>query len=250
VNLFGIGEAGLVAGVVAAPVTYTPLDYILLVIVVAIIPLLSFRTGRAMARVRPTSLVPRYWSTIVKALFLAALVIAAWLWAGRPFAQLGFDWPIGFRGQLGFAYAAVIAAYYTYATLIRRVPEERVELVRTRLEKLRIVPDTPEEFRLFPLVALVGSTMEELLYRGYLIWLLAPFASLWGAAVISSVLFGLGHVYQCALGIVRTGLIGFAFAIGYVLTGSLWWLIVVHILVNLFGGALAWRMQRLAPTTS
>jgi membrane protease YdiL (CAAX protease family) len=235
---------------VAEPVTHTPLDYILFVIVVVIVPLLSLRTGRAMARVRPTSLVPRYWSTIIKALLLAALVIVTWLWAGRPFAQLGFDWPIGFRGQLGFAYAALIAAYYTYATLIRRVPEERIELVRTRLEKLRIVPDSPEEFRLFPLVALVGSTMEELLYRGYLIWLLAPFASLWGAAVVSSILFGLGHVYQGALGIVRTGLIGFAFAAGYVLTGSLWWLIVVHIMVNLFGGALAWRMHRLAPTTS
>lgn len=226
----------------------TPFDFALIAIVFLVVPLLSFRTGRALARDRRASLVPRYWQTIVKALAVAALVLVAWRYAGRPFSALGLDWPIGFRGRIGFAVDALIAAYYTYAMFVRPIPGDRVALVRERLEKLRIVPETHEEFLVYPLMALVGSTMEELLYRGYLIWLFTPWVSVWGAAILSSLLFGLGHVYQGAPGIVRTGLIGLGFAVGYVVTGSLWWLIVAHILVNLFGGALAWRMQRLAPT--
>jgi uncharacterized protein len=225
----------------------TPFDFALIAIVFLIVPVLSFRTGRALARDRRASLVPRYWQTIVKALAVAALVLVAWRYAGRPFAALGFDWPIGWRGRIGFVVVGWIAAYYAYSLLVRHIPDNRIDIVRARLEKLRIVPETREEFLLFPLMVLVGGIMEELLYRGYLIWLFTPWTGVWGAAILSSLLFGLGHIYQGTPGIVRTGLIGLAFAIGYVLTGSLWWLIVAHIVVNLFGGALAWRMQRLAP---
>jgi len=67
--------------------------------------------------------------------------------------------------------------------------------------------------------------------------------------MISSVLFGFGHAYQCWIGMLRTAFIGLAFAIAYALTHSLWWLMLAHIAVNLFGGLFAWKLMRQSPAT-
>jgi membrane protease YdiL (CAAX protease family) len=225
---------------------YTPLDLVLLVFVVVVMPILSARAGRVLARARPPSLVPRYWGIIARGLLVSVLVLVDWIWAGRPLPALGLDWPIGFRGQIGFAIGAGLACYYACTLLLRKFEGERLATMRKRLESLRIMPATRGEFALFPFVAIVGSSMEELLFRGFLIWLFAPFAGLWGAAAISSLLFGLGHAYQGVFGVVRTALIGLAFAVGYVLTGSLWWLMLVHMMLNLSGWLFALRLKRMA----
>jgi membrane protease YdiL (CAAX protease family) len=61
---------------------------------------------------------------------------------------------------------------------------------------------------------------------------------LWGAVIVSSIFFGLGHSYQGVNGAVRTGLIGLAFAILYVGTGSIWIPIVVHALLDILQGGM------------
>jgi membrane protease YdiL (CAAX protease family) len=54
----------------------------------------------------------------------------------------------------------------------------------------------------------------------------------WPLAVLSSVAFALGHGAQGPLGMVVTGLLGFALAAAFVLTGSLLAVVVAHYLVN------------------
>ena len=97
-------------------------------------------------------------------------------------------------------------------------------------------------------MAVTASPFEELLCRGFLMWFFAPFAGLWCAAALSSLLFGIGHAYQGWRGILRTTLIGLAFATAYALTHSLWWLMVAHIAFNLLGGLFAWRLKRWKPS--
>ncbi|WP_338467645.1 CPBP family intramembrane glutamic endopeptidase [Novosphingobium sp. ZN18A2] len=110
---------------------------------------------------------------------------------------------------------------------------------------MRIAPRTNAQFVLFPLVIIIGSFTEELLFRGYLFWALAPLLGVWGAATIASVAFGLAHAYQGPSGILRTGVIGLAFAIGFALTHSLWWLIVAHMILNSIGYFVAIRVKNL-----
>jgi CAAX protease family protein len=88
-------------------------------------------------------------------------------------------------------------------------------------------------------MALVGSVTEEILYRGFLTLL----AGLWGAVLISSIAFGLGHIYQGWMGVVRTSCIGLAFGVAYALTNSLWWLMLAHTMFKSFGGLVAWRLR-------
>ena len=72
-------------------------------------------------------------------------------------------------------------------------------------------------------LSITAGVVEEIVYRGFVLWYLANFMPLWAALLLSSVFFGLGHSYQGKSGALRTGLVGLVFAILYVMSGSIWW---------------------------
>jgi membrane protease YdiL (CAAX protease family) len=80
---------------------------------------------------------------------------------------------------------------------------------------------------------------EELIWRGFLLTRLTHVlggsrGALWGSVAISSVLFGLVHVYQGLAGVVTTGVIGLVFCVFFVLVKrNLWVLIIAHGLMHL-----------------
>jgi hypothetical protein len=74
-------------------------------------------------------------------------------------------------------------------------------------------------------------------YRGYAMAVLTPMlGSAWGAALLSSLVFGFLHAYQGALGMVRTGLLGLILAASLIVSGSVWPAIIAHAGVDLIGG--------------
>ncbi len=52
--------------------------------------------------------------------------------------------------------------------------------------------------------------------------------------------FGLGHLYQGAAGVVKTGVSGLLAGLLYLLTGSLWIPMLLHAAVDLHAGALGY----------
>src|SRR5215831_18151737 len=128
-------------------------DLFLLLLAVLVIPGLSYSTGRAYGRSGvERSLVGRYWFIIGRGIVISLLIVGAWRWDNRPYAALGLDFPIGFRGCLGFVFDAVLCCCYAYALLLRRLSAERMAVARQRLGAYRILPQTETEFALFPLV--------------------------------------------------------------------------------------------------
>ncbi|HSG49795.1 MAG TPA: CPBP family intramembrane glutamic endopeptidase [Longimicrobiales bacterium] len=100
-----------------------------------------------------------------------------------------------------------------------------------------LIPRTPKERRFFGILSLAAGFGEEVVYRGYLLAVLAPlFSGSWSAAVVSSLAFAVLHVYQGPVGMVRAGLLGFLFAGAFILGGTLWPLVVVHTGVDLVSG--------------
>lgn len=96
----------------------------------------------------------------------------------------------------------------------------------------------PESLRgwavlLFGVLPIIAG-FEELLFRGALVGgFAAGFGvSPWLLAALSSVAFAAGHGAQGGLGVVVTGLLGFALAAAFVLTGSLLVVVVAHYVVN------------------
>lgn len=104
-------------------------------------------------------------------------------------------------------------------------------------ERLRelLAPTTRWEWAVLLVCVLpVIAGVEELLFRGALVGALSVGFGLpvWGLAVASSVLFGLGHGLQGPGGVLVTGTLGFALAVAFVLTGSLLVVVVAHYVVN------------------
>jgi membrane protease YdiL (CAAX protease family) len=80
----------------------------------------------------------------------------------------------------------------------------------------------------------VAAFGEEFMYRGYLMNRIAEIAggkaAAWGVAlVVTSVLFGLGHLYQGTAGVITTGLNGLIFGVLYLVSRrNLWIPILAH----------------------
>ena len=107
-----------------------------------------------------------------------------------------------------------------------------------------LLPVTERERLAFGGLSVAAGVGEELAYRGYVMGVLGGIVGGPWAAVISSLVFGLLHVYQGPLGILRTATLGGLLAWGFLATGSLWPSIVAHAALDvLLGIFLAERMM-------
>lgn len=139
---------------------------------------------------------------------------------------------------------APIAAFFLITVMplvqsLRGLRWRRAYGVAIRREFARIpglLPNTAAERVAWIVVSLSAGVCEEVLYRGFLIRFLhegglaLPIAA---ALAISSLLFGLGHVYQGSKGVLWAIIAGFAFGLLFLLSGSLFPCIVLHALMDL-----------------
>ena len=170
--------------------------------------------------------------------FLAVL-IAAWLIYSRPIVDLGFAAPGGPGFWSGAAVLVLLTGYLVYSwRCAKRASEtEKAKQAESFGKIVKYLPHTSRELSSFFGVSITAGIVEEIVYRGFVLWYLAQVMPLWVAVVVSSVAFGLGHSYQGANGALRCGLIGLAFGIFYVVTGSIWLPIVAHALLDVLQGA-------------
>lgn len=191
------------------------------------------KAGKPLNRVRFYQL-----TAVVEWVFLAVL-IAAWLTYSRPIADLGFAAPGGPGFWIGAALLVLLTGYllYTWQYAKRASATEKAKQVESFGKVVKYLPHTSRELRSFFGVSITAGIVEEIVYRGFVLWYLAQVMPLWLAVVVSSLAFGLGHSYQGVNGALRSGLIGLAFGIFYVVTGSIWLPIVAHALIDVLQGA-------------
>lgn len=201
------------------------------------------RLEPALARGPLGSRLAKYQVIIVRSWTLGAFVLFA-MWAiemrtGRHDLALALD-EIGLHLRLP-AYDVLMwtAGMVVAATIVGTA----IVSLRTVLggkptrAAVDLLPVTPAETAVFSLlVSPTAGVVEEFVYRGFLMSFLWGYTGDgWVAAAISSAVFGLMHFYQGAWGVVRTGAVGFVFAAGVVMTGSLIPSIIAHTLVNMLG---------------
>jgi len=102
---------------------------------------------------------------------------------------------------------------------------------------IQLLPKTREEKVVFVFLSFSAGVGEELAYRGFLIPALTlALGWTWGAALLSSAVFGLLHAYQGWLGIIRTTALGLVLATSFILTGVLWPAILAHTILDVIAG--------------
>ena len=186
------------------------------------------------------------WKTAIgNAWLLVALGAAIWIASGRSWTSFGFVIPEGWRFWTAIAVLSLAAAYYLLGALsVARNVETRAK-VRQQCEPLEaVLRQTRSEVAWFGGVSLTAGFCEEFLFRGYFLWALAPWLGWWGAAALSLCIFSLGHFYQGWNGVLRTAIFGAGFTMLVALSHSLWPAIVLHVMVDLGGGVMAWLALR------
>jgi membrane protease YdiL (CAAX protease family) len=178
----------------------------------------------------------------------SALVLWFWIANDVPLSSVGFTPPDGWRLWVPLVLGgAFILLQASGAVKVARLGAASATL-RARLGGAEpIMPRTVSELPAFFGVSLTAGFCEELLFRGFLIWVLQPLVGLWIAAALAAVLFALGHAYQGLDGIVRTGLMGVVFTAIVLVTRSLWPAIVLHVAIDALGGVLCWLILREPP---
>jgi membrane protease YdiL (CAAX protease family) len=208
---------------------------------------------RRKSQADPTRARMRVWRwAFGSAWALVAVGAGLWVWNDRSWASLGLAVPDGWRLWASLAVIVLLALYFVYAaTAVARSSDTRASLRRQFGKLASLLPHTRTEMHWFGGVSLTAGFCEEFLYRGYFIWVFAPWLGWWGAAALSLPFFALGHVgvYQEWSGAVRTGIVGAVFTLAVAVFDSLWPALALHALLDLGQGMIAWLALREGQST-
>lgn len=177
---------------------------------------------------------------------LAVIVLLLWYFTGRDWSWLGLVSSIGEWSLLSLGVVFTFSLLYWSDTLSEIWTVDRRAVARREMrEQMGFLPENGPEFLHYIILAITAGICEELVFRAYFI---RYFQVLFGqqdpsstlAIVLAAVVFGLAHTYQGWKTVVKITAMAVFFGFLFVHTGSIWVLIVIHILVDVIGGAIAW----------
>lgn len=217
-----------------------------LAVLVLLMPLIGVRRARQLRRYTDSSarvawyrqIIWKLWALAAAALLLAYPThltvlpehesVAGWLHAHRPVL-------------LGAAVAATLFVIVSlgqgvYATVDAAHRRKVAQAVR---KMMFMLPVSMKERRYWLMLSLTAGICEELLYRGFVIHYLS--GSLAGgvalgvlsAWLVSSIVFGLAHIYQGVAGVIRATVAGLLLGLVAIFTGQLVLPILLHALFDL-----------------
>ena len=230
------------------------LDHLIMIVLVAGLPLYSARSlPGEKARIEagePRARTRFYWGTSRLQWVLTAVLLGGWWYAARPWTLLGFSVQLTGRFWIALAILVGLCAAMAVQFLLAVRSEKSRRGARSSFGKAAmLMPHDRRELRPFMMLAVTAGVCEEILYRGFLIWYVAQFTGttvtgLIAAVAISSIAFGVGHLYQ---GPVAAGrIVGFAAVAGaiYIVSGSLWLAVALHVFTDVAAGLLAFVVFR------
>lgn len=220
-------------------------DTLLVAILVVLFPAWELWRGpalRARLMANPALKVTAYRSTCIQLWGLALVLLALYAWGCLSIAALAFREAPWFGAPLVAATLVLLTLYLARSLRsVARDPAVRKQAAETMRPLAWMLPtDRCQAVWFVGPVSMTAGICEELLYRGYLMQWLEGFMPVWGAMILSSAVFGLMHAYQGPGGILRTAGLGLVMAGLFVVTGSLLWPIVLHVVIDAYAGALSW----------
>lgn len=187
---------------------------------------------------QPANRTKLYRQTLILEWLALAVLAAAWYFLSRPVSNLGFVTPGGVRFYVGIILLAPLCGFLAYQWRLAKkmTADQKTKQIEALGDLVHMLPRNQREYRQFFRLSITAGIVEEIIYRGFVIWYLSQFVPLWLAIIASSVIFGLGHSYQGVAGMARTGLVGLGSGALYVFTGSIWLPIIGHALVDILQG--------------
>jgi membrane protease YdiL (CAAX protease family) len=165
-----------------------------------------------------------YLPTLLIQLLLILMVLWALLRAREKIGSVGL---VGINRQ-----NTLIGIFFlVFATILFSVLSQVIHGLDQPKEIEQYLPKTGLDYSLWIILSLSAAIGEELSFRGFLLTRLTPvLGNFWAAALLSSISFGIGHLYQGAVGVIFTGMYGFLFAILFYWRKSIYPCMIAHFL--------------------
>lgn len=229
-------------------------DIAMLAIIIIGLPLEALLTlngsRKELASGNPGARIKHYTQTMSLLWALTLPIIVLWAASDRDWADLGFKIEPGTLAITGWALAGLMAAFFAYQYVLVARSTSLREKFRNQLTEDTIMsnfmPQSDAERRLFNLLGITAGITEEIIFRGYLIWALSLFMPLWSAAIAALLVFTLLHLYQGAKKLPGIFALGGLATLVFLLSGSLWPAIAVHIFVDVINNQTVWK-ARMSP---
>ncbi|MDX1481402.1 MAG: CPBP family intramembrane glutamic endopeptidase [Woeseiaceae bacterium] len=224
----------------------TAADHLFVFVFAVLYPLLGYVNFRRLQRrVRDGFDVPRrrmYLSTVTGHWILAATAMVLWYRSGRPAESLGLHFEFGFGYVPALVIVAAAVAFLVHQLRSARSGDrEYLRAVERAFGSLAILlPRSRRELDSFMFVGVTAGIVEELLWRGYLMAYLTHYLPLSVAVLLAIAGFGVAHAYQGRRALPKVTAAGAVFMLLYLLTGSLWLAVLLHVAVDVLQGRMAW----------
>jgi uncharacterized protein len=222
---------GVLAGVVTV---------LLAVDVVCVAPWRGRRGYQQLRRARarnPGALLRYYRRTARWQVALCLLVGALLLTPGLDHADVGLRWPSGPHASSAWGYLVCLVVPLAVVGVVLRYRARHGDSVPGQQVVAALLPVTAEERRWAAIVAVGAGVSEELLFRGlFIAAVVGPLGlGVWPAAIITSLMFGVVHVYQGMAPAVALTLFGLVLSWFYLLGASLIPVMLLHVAIDLRG---------------
>lgn len=179
-------------------------------------------------------------------------ILGLWMAKARPWGWLHLGAISALRFGSGLLVAAIIVALSVLQLQKVQKALQRPRAVAKLREKLApvelLIPVTDRERRGFWLLSVSAGICEEVIYRGFLLWLITAWTGLIAAILLSTAIFGFMHIYIGVAQVPRTAVVGLVLALIVVASGSLWPAMIIHAAIDLSSGELGFRVRQ-APVT-
>lgn len=232
-----------------------PFDHFIFAILL-LFPLVELRWTWPRYLARLAAGVPRARLNFYRSLLLAewiavAALLGYWALTSRPLASLLLVPANPVRFAIGMAVALALCALLVLQNKAIRSHPEVLPRVRKKLAYAEpLLPHTCAERWRFHAVSITAGVCEEILFRGFLLWYFAVWIGVWPAAVVSSIVFGIGHVYLGVRQIPNTAVIGLVMATLAILSGSLWPAMLLHAAIDWNSGEIGFHVLNAPETAS
>jgi len=191
----------------------------------------------ALSKVTGRDRIRLYLSTILFQWVLTALIGWRAFSRGLSTSELGLSAPWTPKILLITFAGAILIALGHWLNLHRMAGMNHPSIDSLRAMAARIFPRSGGELAFYVALALTAGVCEEFIFRGFVIAALSRAElSTWEVILLSSLMFGVAHLYQGKGGSIGTGLLGVVFAGARIAYYSLFPVTVWHSVLDVVAG--------------
>ena len=181
-----------------------------------------------------------YQQTILFLIALTLMVLGAMWMNNEQFEVIG----LGFVNQSLWTTSLYLLVFMTW-WLFQKItikPEKTDGLLKQFDEVKFILPTTLVQYQWTTALSCVAGVCEEIIYRGFIFWQLGQFMHWSVAVLLTNLSFALSHYGSKIKNMTNAFGLGLIFSGAYMLTGSLWLPIFLHIAVDFYSSTMASKL--------